>query len=623
MIIIGGFFIAAAFAVWQKDYIENFIAAGIIGCTILTYIFAVLGVIQVGVYVTVAASIAALIFTGWTIARNTDRTRYILTYGALVFVVLSVALIVLNKNVDAAGSPDAMYWVRIAKGIYWFDSYQRGLVIDTHPQFISIWAYLAMKTWTGWSDTLLVASNNVLKVSLLLPFLSLINDKGSDDAFYKRLCLTGIIVFLPNQSTTNEYSIFSSDMLMGLFFLLGLIMFLRAISESCRRYFLISIMSFAGAVQTKRIAIAILALFLIWIFYILIQKKEYLVGVLYLVVPIAVYLIARHDIYAVAPLGAMMASVILFLLMRIKSKIKYIVLGVAMVFIFVVIGYALVEMPQKYGVINAGAIVQSYLEMLFRSSNEFYVVGESVRLPVAVFLIISLLSFVVFDRLKIFRNVTAEEMLIYCGSFATIFAYLALMFYLYVTQIAAASGEMFESSLLGISRYMKIIPGIIFGLIIYFVLTKTDNFRYATICMLIIMLLSNVTGIIDHVMIRREKVTFEEFDKADLEITENTRIAYINMSMNNSFQSFYFTYFPIESGVIDELSWTYRNANNGVYLGIEELRAQLMSYDYLYIDNTDEKFVELYRDLFVDKTNIGTDDTVYQINKENGTLVRR
>ncbi|WP_026520220.1 hypothetical protein [Butyrivibrio sp. FCS006] len=624
MMIIGVLFLAAACAVLLREKIENFIGASIIATTIMAYIFARMGIIQAGVWVSHFVSLLAFGFVAYMIvSQKGNVTAYILTPGLLAFAVISFGLFIFNLNVDAAESPDSLYWVSIVKGIYYYDDFWKGYSIHTHPQFVAIWGYLSMKTWPEWSDMVLVATNNILKVSLFFPLFSCISCSNEDDEkkdfLISNILVAIIIAIFPFISGSDEYSIYSTDLIMGILFGMGIVLFIRAVSEQRKSFFYIALLYLSAATVMKRIAIVILAMVMLWLFYILIEKKLKELIALYVIVPFLVYYVGAGSIkYALTLLGSLLAAGILrFLVVKKSIKMNAVVIAIS-VCISVGVGWvALTKSSEKYTEFDQLSIAKLFIKTLFSANDDYFYVGEMIRLSTMAFilLMIGLFGGLFFLKRESFNQ---YEITAFGGILATTALYLIMMCYLYMTQIGRASGALFRESLLGLSRYMKIIPMIIGCYFLYLIISKCKDYRSTLILLLCIMLFCNLKNLSDFIFINENKTVFSELELAGVELSEEDNVAYIDMGIRDYFRSFTLYCFPYKVTNVDELSYTYREANNAAYVTQNQLREIIKDCNYMYINNANEEFTLRYAEMFADPDDIHVDKAVYIVDEKTG-----
>ena len=65
---------------------------------------------------------------------------------------------------------------------------------------------------------------------------------------------------------------------------------------------------------------------------------------------------------------------------------------------------------------------------------------------------------------------------------------------------------------------------------------------------------------------------------------------------------------------VDELSYTYRWADDMNYIDETQLKDIVAGCKYLYIFNADEEFANLYGGLFSNSQSLDTDRAIYQFN---------
>ncbi len=628
MIILGVLFIAAAIALLTKDRIENYIAFSIIIITLETYVFAVAGIIEAGFWVAVLLAICSLIYVIIRLIRDKlNIIGHVFTPALLAFCVFAFLIVLLNVETQAARSPDSPFWVVIAKGVHYYNDFGKGLFAKTHPQYIAIWGYSCMKSFGKWSDSFLVISNNIYKVSILLPLFSCLSVREKVENKSKGLlnnAILSVIVFLiPYISAAGEYKIYAPDMLMALLLGMGMVMFTRAITEEKDSFYLVAIAYFCAAVLTKRIGIAILAILLVWCIYVLLDENRKALIAAFVICPILTYaLFKRVNTYSVMVIGALFAAIVLKMIIEKKSwmlnAVLAIIAGVVGVFGGIILARKIAD---KYPSVDHLVVAKSFFKMLISVDDKYYYVGNMVKLPVVLFLICVVAVFVLLERRKEI-HITKAERIIFIGIIVSMLIYIALLFYLYMTQISAATGKLFEDSLLGLDRYMKIIPIIILCFVVSIVVGRYGkSSRVMGILLMTVLVISNLNILSKDYLIKEDNISFPELRAGNIELKEGTNLGYIDMDEISHFRFFQIDILPCTMTNVDELSTTYRKANNMEYISVDELSKELEDCDYVYIYSADDQFQKLYNELFYDKEKIKVDRAVYSVDKDTGLLM--
>lgn len=608
---------AAALAVLFKSRIEMFFATSIIGLSIITYLFARLELADIGIIVSVLVCCTSIGYLVKKIVVDKEQiAASVITPGAVTFLFFCFAFYLFCIGHDASGSPDSMYWVRIAKGIYYDKTYWYEFNNTSHPQFITIWAYLSMKTWIRWSDAVLIASNNILLISYLMPLFAILNesiektDVKNKEYYLKNVLLALCVFFLPYVSDGGEYAIYASDMIMALALGMGIVIFLKAIESGEKINYYISLSYFVSAVATKRIAIVIVAILFIWMAYILLERHEYRIIVLYIAALPLIYLFIKGlSVYPLAMVGSIFCALLLFNIKKKRTAIWETILMCATAILigglyYYIIHRCLME-NEKLTI-----VVESFFKMLISNRADWYYVGEFIKLPISVFLLLNVILFAVLKLCNIITFSTYET-IAFGGLFISIVVYIFLLLFLYVTDIADASGPTYYGSLLGLSRYMKLTPILLICYWLY-VLARYVNMRVLSLALIVLILLSKTMLLTKFLLINDEKLPFGELEQAGIQLDHDQNIGFIDMGAVNHYRQFYLNlFYKVGIKNVDELSFTYRRSVGMTYISEAELRLLLDGCDYLYIYSADDSFSELYKGLFEDCDNINTEEAMY------------
>ncbi len=618
MIIVGMLFIAAALAVMQKENIENYVGVSIIVSTIIEFSFIKVGFAEVGVWVVLGLVILAIIYLAYnSYSYSFLIKQYVVTPGLFAFLLLSFAIVIFNGGIDASGGPDAVYWVRIVKSLYYYNSFEKSPVGLSHPQFIAVWGYLSMKTWTCWSDYVLIVSHSIAKMSMLIPLFGFVRSEKKVNYHYCGL-ITLTIFAIPYLSDCNEYSTYAPDMLMGILLGMGMVFFVAGIEDGKTNMLWCSLCYFCAAVITKRVVIALLAFLYFWMLYVLFKEKKRKGVLLFTILPMLSYWgMFRVDKYPLVLLAAVLVGYGINWVISRGSKrafaISIISVGVvALITVGVLINYYIRDTRVDFFV-----VAPLYFKLLFTAREEWFYLGELFKLPIGEFVLINFFVFclILIKKREFFGY---YEKVMFLGINVFIGLYFFMFFHLYNTQISANSFS-FQDDFLGIPRYFKIIPVMYFIFWLFILISKEKRPNSIGVLLIVVLLLANLKAVGRFIAITPNREAFTEFAEAGIELTDKESIAYIGMGENSPHKSFRIRFYPSLVIDIDKLSRTYRITNDMKYMQPEELSKQIEDCDYVYINDADEQFSTIYAGLFADPDSIDTDKSIYY-HDENGLL---
>lgn len=186
----------------------------------------------------------------------------------------------LNYQRGLTQSDDLRCWGLAVKNYYYYSSLFSLKATDLsalHPPAIRLWNYFSTKLWITYSESICLFSQDMLTVSVLLPFFSFINGKGTMEKmdFCSCFCFSGSIIEMKRLI----YLFLYTDALLGILTAYTLCMVYLWIKSDCRikLYHINLLFGLAILCMTKRTGIFFSGIIVMVIFGLLslkmMQKK--------------------------------------------------------------------------------------------------------------------------------------------------------------------------------------------------------------------------------------------------------------------------------------------------------------------------------------------------------------
>ena len=592
-----------------KEKIEMLIAPAMISVVMISYFFMQIGLLEVGLCLSCLVCFGSALATIVLVFKDLKRVKeYVLTFGALAFIVTVVFFYIFSLGTDLSKTVDAYFWVCSVKLLYFTDNIKEvwERVPGTHPIFAGVWGYLVEKTWIKWDDAALLASKNTMMFACMMPFYAIVKGEEKEkqrliDSVLISIMLL-VIPYVGNSINMNEYSNFGVDMLLGITLGMGVVLFAMGLRQEKELYVWLALLYFVMAIQLKRIAIVLVSLNLIWIFaFFFIRRCYKKCAIYFFALSVAYFISMGARLYLLGIAGALFISYIVAAYYSCNVRLS-ITLAIAATGIAILAMVAWKWMHSDEYIHN---MTRAFFDHML--SNENYFVGGLFKFCTAAFLGICILASLVLC--KFVKSVSVAEKYVLTGVLFASVAYMFAMCFLYATNIGPANAK-FGFVLAGFDRYLGTIVAMILLPTYYIVMVNYTCIVPILLC--ISLLMADVLSFSKYVLIRTEKQRYPIISDRMRQSSEIT-YAYINEDGFGGDMSFEIETLPSKTIYISNINEETRGS-----ISSDDLKERYSEADYVYLGSITEEFSAKYGSLFQNSEEIYA-NSLYDV-LEDGTL---
>lgn len=273
--------IAACLAKAFNKKIDMTIPISVMLIVLIIYPFGFFSRLDIGVYVIEGISTLCFIyltykFIGSAIHKKiSDYFRNLLTPGLVVYVLLYIIFIFINKNRLLSNWDEFSHWGLVVKNMFSFDAY--GTTIDAtmnykgYPPFTAIFEYFTQKVVNSYDEGRIVVSMNLLYISMILPVFRNVEWKKG---LSKLLIYIPLVLGIPMCMYENFYTSIYVDAMLGVFMAYIIYMYFSQTEGVLKNVGICLGMVALPLIKTTGAGLAIFALAIILIDTIVKYKKD-------------------------------------------------------------------------------------------------------------------------------------------------------------------------------------------------------------------------------------------------------------------------------------------------------------------------------------------------------------
>ena len=628
--IISVLIIACTLSLVFKKRIENTLAPAMISVSLVIYLVGMFLPLSAGVYLVMALSICSLLYCIiFFVKDRASYEAYIFTSGFAFFLFCVVFFALTGIGRGLYRSADLNTWGYLVKKMHYYDSLHIADGAGSYPRATMLLNYFITKTWIGFSEGMMLFSQNLFTVSLLLPFFCFVR---KNNRALKNMILGISILLLPLVVNDSTYASLFPDSLLGILFGYCIIKAYELYVEKNNFSCIELLLGLYSLCLTKRLGVSLAAIVVFIYVYLIFDKENRNKKRAILPASLTVWVFLTYVSWngigtnALLPVCAAFGGIVLHnivkLFKKVKNEAKYSALACSpfAVLLILVIARRLLS-------VNNYLLTNNYLKQLLTVWESS--IGFVVPISLGSFMLISAASLFLFFRYYSFSDVEKKSIsskfifLLYLGNIA----YLLLLWLEYVIEIAfAETNKGFGIYATSFERYSMpcYLSIIIVGIYVVLVNINEIKVNVAVISFVVFLMFVNTDYIVDYVFVKYEQPEYYGFEQAGIEITENDKIYFIDEDKSEDLTdslSFMYAMLPAECDVRNELYGFTLKSNNFDYISAKELSDKLLDngFTYVYIQTIDENFLELYGSLFESDKDIKT-GAVYSVNEMDGQL---
>lgn len=265
-----------------KKRIEQVIPISVVGIVLIIFIAGLFDNLELGANIVQVLTIAQLIFIPITIIKKDKENKAkeliknIATPGLLVYILLFVVSIIINKNRIFEDYDEFNHWAVIIKNMFMYNTYGTNpetiVRFNEYPPFTAVFQYLFLAVQKVYREDIIIIAQNILYFSIIIPVTQSIR---WDKSIRKILVTVPLIIFLPMIFYSNFYLDILVDGILGIMFAYTIFTAFEKEKDTKFKYLKI----LAGEImlcltKTSGIGLAVMALIIILIKNIINRKND-------------------------------------------------------------------------------------------------------------------------------------------------------------------------------------------------------------------------------------------------------------------------------------------------------------------------------------------------------------
>ena len=264
-----------------KKRIEETIPISIVCISIIIYITGMFNNLKLGVIIVGIMAMIGIAIILYTLCRQKDSKNSkeilerIITPGAIVYILLCILFIALNKGRVFEDYDEFNHWARIIKNMFLFNSYgineETIVVFNEYPPFTAIFQYIFLSIKNVFREDIILTAQCILYLSVIIPITKNIRWNKS---LISLILIIPSIIFIPVIFYENFYLNILVDGILGIMFA-SLIFTEYEEKDPIFKYIKIfSLLTILTLTKTSGTALAVLALIIIIIKMVIDKNKS-------------------------------------------------------------------------------------------------------------------------------------------------------------------------------------------------------------------------------------------------------------------------------------------------------------------------------------------------------------
>lgn len=265
-----------------KKKIEQVIPISVVGIILIIYVAGLFDNLKMGVNIVQALTIIQLIFIVIIIIKKDKKNelkelvKNIATPGLVLYILLFVLSIIINKNRIFEDYDEFNHWAVIIKNMFMYNTYGTNpesiVRFNEYPPFTAVFQYLFLVIQKVYREDTIIIAQNLLYFSIIIPVTKCIS---WDKSLRKLFLIAPLIIFLPMIFYENFFLDILVDGMLGVMF--AYTIFVAFEEESNIKFKYMKIL--AGELmlcltKTSGIGLAVLSIVIIFIKLIVDRKKD-------------------------------------------------------------------------------------------------------------------------------------------------------------------------------------------------------------------------------------------------------------------------------------------------------------------------------------------------------------
>lgn len=582
---------AISFALLLKKRIEQTLPISVVTIVLIIYLCGMLDNLKLGIKIVEIMAVIQIVIILYALCKekNNDiikeNLKKLLTPGFLIYILLSILFILINKGRIFENYDEFNHWGKIVKNMFIYNTYgtnvESTITFNEYPPFTGIFEYLFLMIKKVYSEDVIITAQCILYLSIIIP----ITQKIRWDKTLKRLLvIVPLMIFVPVIFFQDFYLNILVDGILGVMF--GVCLFYEYKKEDVifKYVTIFSMLIMMALTKTTGIALAILAICINIIKVIKDRKKD--------------------KIYF-------------------KLEIKSCIIIISIVTILLSIWYVKVSGAEKRWDFSQYIEKESINEIdKYKTLKNFIsaiifnqIITDKNLTFFVTFLIITCIYLYINKKLK----ESNKDSIYYIKSmFISTVIYIIFLYITYVKIFTTIEGENIAS----FSRYAStiLLANVIFQMMIFIDIETEIGYRKIMILLTLIICFIPQSNIQEKYINGKNYIATENINrdiytkilKYKSKLKQNDKILYISgRTVNIEYLKAIIEYeiMPVKISKVE----------TGFFLSQEQFQQLVKDFDYVYVYRIDDEDADFLKNNF--NNNIIKKDTLYKIDYENENLM--
>lgn len=271
---------ATTLSITFKKRIEETMPISIVSIVLIIFLAGLADNLQIGAKIVQILTIVQLIYILITILKKDkdgikEILKRILTPGMLIYALLYILNIVINKGRIFEDYDEFNHWAVIIKNMFKYNTYGTNpetiVRFNEYPPFTAVFQYLFLAIQKVYREDTIIIAQNVLYLSIIIPITK--NIKWNKSAL-KIITAIPLIIFMPMLFYKNFYLNILVDGILGIMLAYTIYSAYEENSQTFKTLKILSGTIMLCLTKTSGLALAVLALIMIVIKAIIDRKKD-------------------------------------------------------------------------------------------------------------------------------------------------------------------------------------------------------------------------------------------------------------------------------------------------------------------------------------------------------------
>ena len=640
------YFVAMAMALrWDKKIGET-AATAIMLLSLVLYVPALFTTLSVSIFgPMVVISIAILYCLYCLIVRRKLTIEMFFSPGSIAFIFLIFFFAAFSMGRGLYDFDDLTCWALKVKKMVMYSQLNNDFSAGTvdYPPATMLWEYIACKTWVGYGEGIVLWAYTVYIVACTLPLTRFIEKPHK---IVKLIIVIGVIILLPLAGTSKAYTRLASDVLLANLTFYNLYMLKQYIESKNRYYFGTLLLGIFAVTLAKRIGIVFAGVIIMVAAFICFRegkkweieknKSILLTGAMIITSGGAYYSFYQSTAYqdhelisytwAVQNvpllLGMLLAGVVCtwgYHLIKHHAEIAKWRNNTIAFAVLLMSGVAI----KRLFCYNewATTVTDVFTEQIFSTEQSHF--GSLFPLSTMYLYIIILIVLYIVNRYLIKRNrmdcSTSLDFNIAVMIIVSMLVYMAVLLQSYIRSIGLENSD---ADLPSFERYMIPCWLVIteWGIYMFLRIQKNIQWKLYLVLGITMLFIADPGDLAGYMLVKYKQPEYLGIERSGVELTQRDSIYFVNGNEDNQFRTAPFSYYVMPASS-DTAGVLRLDSQNPITAREFAMAIKEGGYNYIYINQLDPRFIELYGTLFENGKDISPEH-IYTVETESDGKVK-